>query len=32
MNFTAIIHKEDDIFVAECSEVGIIQQGYPIEE
>ncbi|NOX62911.1 MAG: type II toxin-antitoxin system HicB family antitoxin [Chloroflexi bacterium] len=30
--FSAIIHKEDDIFVAECPEVGTVSQGYTIEE
>lgn len=30
--FTAILHKEDDIYVAECPEVGTGSQGYTIEE
>lgn len=30
--FTAIVHKEEDIFVAECPEVGTVSQGYTIEE
>lgn len=30
--FTAIIHKEEDIYVAECTEVGTVSQGYTIEE
>jgi len=30
--FTAIIHKENDIFVANCSEIGTVSQGYSIEE
>lgn len=30
--FTAILHKEDDIYVAECPEVGTVSQGYTIEE
>ena len=30
--FTAIIHKEEDMFVAECPEVGTVSQGYTIEE
>jgi len=30
--FTAVLHKEDDIFVAECLEIGTISQGYSIEE
>jgi predicted RNase H-like HicB family nuclease len=29
---TAVIHKEDDMYVAECSEVGTVSQGYTIEE
>lgn len=29
---TAIIHKEDDIYVAECTEIGTVSQGYSIEE
>jgi len=29
---TAVIHKEDDIYVAECSEVGTVSQGYTIDE
>jgi predicted RNase H-like HicB family nuclease len=30
--FTAIVYKEDDLFVAECPEVGTASQGYTIEE
>ncbi len=30
--FTALIHKEEDIYVAECPEVGTVSQGYSIEE
>ena len=30
--FTAIIKKEDDIYVAECPEVGTVSQGYTLEE
>lgn len=30
--FTAIIHKEEDLYVAECPEVGTVSQGYSIEE
>jgi len=30
--FTAVIHKEDDIYVAECPEVGTVSQGYTVEE
>jgi predicted RNase H-like HicB family nuclease len=29
---TAVLHKEDDLFVAECPEVGTVSQGYTIEE
>ncbi len=30
--FTAIIHREDDTYVAECPEVGTVSQGSTIEE
>ena len=30
--FTAIIHKENNLYVAECSEVGTASQGESIEE
>jgi predicted RNase H-like HicB family nuclease len=30
--FTAVIHKEDDLYVAECPEVGTVSQGYTLEE
>ncbi len=30
--FTAIIHKEGDIYVADCPEVSTVSQGYSIEE
>mgnify|MGYP001275847842 CR=1 FL=1 len=30
--FTAVIHKEDDWYVAECPEVGTVSQGHTIEE
>ncbi len=29
---TAVLHKEDDMYVADCPEVGTISQGYTIEE
>lgn len=29
---TAVIHKEEDMSVAECPEVGTVSQGYTIEE
>lgn len=30
--FTAIIYKEDDMYVAECPEVGTVDQAETIEE
>jgi predicted RNase H-like HicB family nuclease len=30
--FSAIIHKEEDLYVAECPEVGTVSQGHTIEE
>lgn len=30
--FTAVIHKEEDLYVAECPEVATVSQGYTIEE
>jgi len=30
--FTAVLHKEDDIYVAECPEVGTVSQGSTVEE
>jgi predicted RNase H-like HicB family nuclease len=30
--YTAIINKEEDMFVAECPEVGTVSQGYSIDE
>lgn len=32
MIFSAIIHKEDYWYVAECAEVGTVSQGHTIEE
>ncbi len=29
---TAILHKEDDLYVAECPEVGTVSQGPSIDE
>lgn len=29
---TAILHKEEDMYVAECPEVGTVSQGKTIEE
>lgn len=30
--FTAVIHKEDDLYVAQCLETGTVSQGSTIEE
>ncbi len=30
--FTAIVHREEDMFVAECPEVGTVSQDYGIEK
>lgn len=30
--FTAVLHKEEDLYVAECPEVGTVSQGSSIEE
>lgn len=30
--FTALIHREDNLYVAECPEVGSVSQGTTIEE
>jgi len=30
--FTAVLHREDDLQVAECPEVGTVSQGYTVEE
>lgn len=30
--FSAILHREDDLYVAECPEVGTVSQGSTIEE
>jgi predicted RNase H-like HicB family nuclease len=30
--FSAVLHKEDDLYVAECPEVGTVSQGVTIEE
>jgi predicted RNase H-like HicB family nuclease len=32
ITFTAVLHQEDDLYVAECPEVGTISQGRTIEE
>ena len=30
--FTAVINKEDDLYVADCPEVGTVSQGNTVEE
>jgi predicted RNase H-like HicB family nuclease len=30
--FSAVLHKEDDLYVAECPEIGTVSQGYTVEE
>ena len=30
--YTAVLHKEEDLYVAECPEVGTVSQGYTVEE
>ncbi|MBI4965780.1 MAG: type II toxin-antitoxin system HicB family antitoxin [Desulfomonile tiedjei] len=30
--FTAVLHREEDLFVAECPEIGTVSQGYTLEE
>jgi len=32
MSFSAVIHREEDMYVAECPEVGTVSQGKKIEE
>ena len=29
---TAILHREEEVYVAECPEVGTVSQGDPVEE
>ncbi len=31
-HFTAIVYKEDDVYIAECPEVGTVDQGETIEQ
>jgi predicted RNase H-like HicB family nuclease len=31
-SFTAVVHREDDLWVALCPEVGTSSQGYDIDE
>lgn len=30
--FLAVVHKEDDMYVAQCPEIGTASQGYTFEE
>ena len=30
--FSAVLRKEDDLYVAECPEVGTVSQGYSVDE
>jgi predicted RNase H-like HicB family nuclease len=30
--FTAVIHKEENLYVAQCPEVGTVSQGVSVEE
>ncbi len=30
--FSAVIYREDDLYVAECPEVGTVSQGHTVEE
>jgi len=30
--FTAVLHREEDMYVAECPEVGTVSQGSTVEE
>ncbi len=32
ITLTAVIHREEDLYVAECPEVGTVSQGFSIEE
>jgi predicted RNase H-like HicB family nuclease len=32
MTFTAVLHREGDLFVAECPEVGTVSQGASVDE
>ena len=31
MVFTAVLHREDDLYVAECPEIGTVSQGHTVE-
>lgn len=30
--YTAVLHREEDLYVAGCPEIGTVSQGYTIEE
>ena len=30
--YTAVLHREEDLYVSECPEVGTVSQGYSVEE
>lgn len=30
--FTAVLHKEEDMYVGECPEAGTVSQGFSVEE
>ena len=30
--FTAVIHKENDLYIADCPEVGTASQGHTVED
>jgi predicted RNase H-like HicB family nuclease len=32
ITFSTVLHKEDDLYVAECPEIGTVSQGHTIEE
>lgn len=32
LTFSAVLHKEENMFVAECPEIGTVSQGETIEE
>jgi predicted RNase H-like HicB family nuclease len=32
LTLTAVLHKEDDLYVAACPEVGTVSQGYTVEQ
>ena len=32
ITLAAVLHKEEDLYVAECPKVGTVSQGYTVEE